>query len=194
MRRAILGSCVLMGLALLGCEANAPPELVTHSVGSTAPPPPTPAGPAENAAETATPEEGDAAPAEAAEGQPAAQPAQTDQATPGQETAAAEGTTEKAGVGSGKRGRGYGGPGFVTTPIETLFRADDLIVFEAHIPKNMSLYKAEHNNKGPKSHEEFMQVIIKDGGVRLPELPAGEEYWYDAKTEELMVRHPAPAQ
>jgi hypothetical protein len=187
MRPAILGSWVLMGLALLGCESNTPTEMVTHSSGATAPPPPTPAAPADNAAEKA---EGDAAPAEAAEGQPA----EGGQATPGQETAEAGGTVEKAGVGSGKRGRGYGGPGFVTTPIETLFRADDLIVFEAHIPKNMSLYKAEHNNKGPKSHEEFMQVIINDGGVRLPELPSGEEYWYDPKTEELMVRHPAPPQ
>jgi hypothetical protein len=186
----------MLGFAMLGCESSPPPEAMTQSVGSTAPPPPSPAGPG-NAAETAATAEGDAAPAEGADapadGQPSAAPAEPAQATPGQETAAAGGTVEKAGVGSGKRGRGYGGPGFVTTPIETLFRADDLIVFEAHIPKNMSLYKAEHNNKGPKSHEEFMQVIINDGGVRLPELPSGEEYWYDAKTEELMVRHPAPA-
>jgi hypothetical protein len=123
-------------------------------------------------------------------------PAAADPAAPGDAAAnpPAEGAveTEEAKVGAGAKGRDYGGPGFVTTPIEALFRADDLIVFETHIPKNMELYKAEHDNKGPKSHEEFMQVIIKDGGVRLPELPEGEEYWYDAKTEKLMVRRPKP--
>jgi hypothetical protein len=179
---------VLM-MVLAGCEASPPGDAATAQTDNAdAPPPPPPAGPSDNVAGSP------------AEGDPAAAP---DSATPpadesqpsGQEAAAADGSTvEKAGVGSGAKGRDYGGPGFVTTPIETLFRADDLIVFEAHIPKNLSLYKAEHNNKGPKSHEEFMQVIIKDGGVRLPELPTGEEYWYDAKAEQLNVRHPKPAQ
>ena len=90
----------------------------------------------------------------------------------------------------GKAGRDYGGPGFVTTPIETLFRIEDRIVFEAQIPNNMKIYKAEHNNKGPKTQEEFMQVIIKDGGITLPELYQGDVYWYNPKTEELLVRHP----
>ena len=52
----------------------------------------------------------------------------------------------------------------------------------------MDLYKADHNNKGPKTHEEFMNVIIKEHAVQLPELPPGNVYWYDAKTEQLMVR------
>jgi hypothetical protein len=150
---------------------------------SGAPPPPQPA--------TAAGDADDAPPADAAATTDAQAPAA--EGTPA--AAATEpGNSERATVGAGAKGRDYGGPGFVTTPIEALFRADDLIVFETHIPKNLSLYKAEHDNKGPKTHEEFMQVIIKDGGVRLPELPAGDEYWYDPKTEQLMVRHPKPAE
>jgi hypothetical protein len=168
----------------LGCESSGPGEAATQSAEVSAPPPPAPAKSADEADDDA-PAAGAAAPADGAE-------------TPTTETPAAPATepgdSERATVGAGAKGRDYGGPGFVTTPIEALFRADDLIVFETHIPKNLSLYKAEHDNKGPKTHEEFMQVIIKDGGVRLPELPQGDEYWYDPKTEQLMVRHPKPAE
>jgi hypothetical protein len=98
----------------------------------------------------------------------------------------------KAEAGVGVKGKDYGGPGFVTTPIETLFRVEDRIAFEVQIPSAMKLYKADHNNKGPKTHEEFINVIIKEHAVKLPDLPAGSVYWYDAKTEELMVRTPKP--
>jgi hypothetical protein len=173
--------CWIVGITLcLGCESSGPSEAAMQSAEVSAPPPPTPA---KSAAEA----DDDAPPADAAA-----------PATPAAEAPAAPttepGNSERATVGAGAKGRDYGGPGFVTTPIEALFRADDLIVFETHIPKNLSLYKAEHDNKGPKTHEEFMQVIIKDGGVRLPELPQGDEYWYDPKTEQLMVRHPKPAE
>ncbi len=182
MRISIL-LCWIVGMTLcLGCESSGPGEAATQSAEVSAPPPPTPAKSADEAADDA-PAADAAAPAE--EAAPAETPA---------EPAAEPGDSERATVGAGAKGRDYGGPGFVTTPIEALFRADDLIVFESHIPKNLSLYKAEHDNKGPKTHEEFMQVIIKDGGVRLPELPQGDEYWYDPKTEQLMVRHPKPAE
>jgi hypothetical protein len=35
-----------------------------------------------------------------------------------------------------------------------------------------------------------MQKIIKDGGVKLPDLPEGHRYRYDPATEQLMVEHP----
>ena len=187
MRMVAMLWCLLLLSLVAGCESNPPSDAALQAADASAPPPPPPTGPGDIAAP------GDDAAAPAAGEQPAAGQQTTDGA-PADGAPADGSTVEKAGVGSGAKGRDYGGPGFVTTPIETLFRADDLIVFEAHIPKNMSLYKAEHNNKGPKSHAEFMQVIIKDGGVRLPELPEGEEYWYDAKSEQLMVRHPKPAQ
>jgi len=175
--------CLIVGVTLfLGCESSGPPEAGVQSGEAGAPPPPQPATAADDAGDNAPP--ADAPPADTAPPAAGTPPA----------AAAEPGDSERATVGAGAKGRDYGGPGFVTTPIEALFRADDLIVFETHIPKNLSLYKAEHDNKGPKTHEEFMQVIIKDGGVRLPELPDGDEYWYDPKTEQLMVRHPKPAE
>ncbi len=106
----------------------------------------------------------------------------------------AGGTLEKAQVGVGAKGRDYGGPGLVTTPVQVYFRTGDRIAFEIQIPSAMKLYKASHDNKGPKTHEEFMNVIIKENGVQLPELPEGDEFVYDPKTEQLMVRHPAQQQ
>ncbi|MGD9721618.1 MAG: hypothetical protein AB7O59_05980 [Pirellulales bacterium] len=136
--------------------------------------------PADAAAPEAAP---DAPPADA----PADGAAPADQPPPeGEELKQAE-------VGVGVKGKDYGGPGFITTPIQTYFQAQDRIDFEVQIPKAMQLYKAAHNDKGPKTHEEYMQVIIKEHGVKLPELPAGETYWYDAKTEQLMVRAAKPA-
>ena len=128
----------------------------------------------------ATPEP---APAQPTEPQPTAAPPAGD-----------EGTSEKAAVGVGAKGRDYGGPGFVTTPIATLFTARDMIAFQVQIPNAMKLYKAAHDNKGPASQEEFMEAIIKDHGVDLPPLPPGDVYWYDVKKEELLVRHPKDAQ
>ena len=34
---------------------------------------------------------------------------------------------------------------------------------------------------------------IEENGVDLPVLPDGDEYVYDPETEELLVKHPAPA-
>lgn len=166
-------------LTFMGCEGGAPPPTTTAEAtndGAVAPPAPEP-----KASDRPRSEE-PAAKAPAAEPMP-----QTPVAQPAAEP---EGTAEKAAVGAGAKGRDYGGEGFVTTPVEAFFRTGDRIAFEIHVPKNLQLYKAEHNNKGPKSHEEFMKVIIQEGGVELPELPEGDSYWYDAKTETLMVRHP----
>ena len=184
MNRAI-GALLLAAMAMIvGCGELPPVE---DTAGGPAPPAaPAPAPPGDpNAAPAA--EEPSAAPAEATAETPAeAMPA--DEAAPA--GTAVEG--EVAGVGVGKKGQNYGGPGIVTTPIEAYFRAEERIAFEAQIPKAMQLYKAEHDNKGPKTHEEYMNIIIKENGVQLPELPAGEEYLYDPKTEQLMVKKAAP--
>jgi hypothetical protein len=145
--------------------------------------PPDGSAPAPPAAEPSAPAEADAATPPAAEA-PGTAPPPADQPPP-------EGDAlSKAEVGVGVKGKGYGGPGFITTPIETYFTAQDRIDFEIQIPHGMKLYKAAHDNKGPKTHEEFMNVIIKEQGIKLPELPVGSVYWYNAKTEELMVRTP----
>lgn len=96
---------------------------------------------------------------------------------------------EKADVGSGDKGRGYG-EGFVATPVATYFAARERIMFTIQIPDFIRAYKFKHDMKGPKSNEEFMEKIVKKNSLDLPTLPAGHKYWYDAKDEELKVLRP----
>jgi hypothetical protein len=206
----------LMACCLLGCEAAPVPQAADATEAAPSPPPPAP--PAEPAvAEAPKPKAsakgdavieaarkaGEAKRAKAAAGAaaggepPADAPADAPpaDAVPMEDgTAPPDGELSKAEVGVGAKGQGYGGAGFVTTPIEAMFRAEERIRFEAQIPENLKIYKAAHDNKGPATHEEFMQVIIEEGGIPLPELPQGSEYWYDVETEQLMVRTPKPAE
>jgi hypothetical protein len=76
-------------------------------------------------------------------------------------------------------------------PAATYFKMRETIVFQ-QVEHDLQLYKAEHDNKGPKTHEEFMEKIIKANNIKLPELPEGDRYRYDPKTEQLMVESPAP--
>jgi len=94
---------------------------------------------------------------------------------------------KKAGVGVGKKGH-YSRELVIGTIIATRWRVEEKLTFEVKIPQAMQIYKAtDAQGKGPKSHAEFMDKIIKTNFIKLPELRAGEEYEYDPKTEELMV-------
>jgi hypothetical protein len=97
-------------------------------------------------------------------------------------------TMEKADVGAGAKG--HYDPGVIATPVSTYFRAQERIMFSIQIPEFMRAYKFEHDFKGPKSNEEYMEKIIKKNNVHLPDLPPGHSYYYDPKTEELMVIKP----
>jgi hypothetical protein len=97
---------------------------------------------------------------------------------------------KKAAVGVGAKGRGYG-PGIIATPVKTLFAVRERMVFEVQIPEAMKLFKAT-NDRAPKDNAEFMEKIIKENNIHLPELPAGDRYMYDPKTEQLMVESPKP--
>jgi hypothetical protein len=176
-------------LALAGCEGNVATEQAPTAENAASPAPPAPAAPGvQPDAEGAPAAENAEAPAVESAAVPAAEaPGET----PPAEEPAAEGTTEEAAAGVGVKGKDYGGPGFVTTPIEQYFRTGERIAFEVQIPNAMKLYKAAHDNKGPKTHEEFMEVIVKENGVSLPELPEGDEFLYDPKSEQLLVKHPA---
>ena len=90
----------------------------------------------------------------------------------------------------GKKGRGYG-KGVIVTPAASLCAARERLVFEVEIPEAMKLFKATED-RAPKSHEEFMEKIIKANNIHLPELPEGDRYKYDPKTEQLMVESPRP--
>lgn len=98
------------------------------------------------------------------------------QPLPPPETPAPETVREAAKVGVGKQGRDYG-TGPVATPIATYFRTKQRIAF-LQIATPMNMYKAIHGHF-PKTHEEFMEEIIKKNSIKLPELPAGERYVYD---------------
>jgi hypothetical protein len=95
---------------------------------------------------------------------------------------------EKAGVGSGEKGRGYGG-GPVTTPVAAYFSVRERLVFDAEIPHALDLYKATEGH-APRSQDEFMRDIVTANRIRLPTLPPGHRYVYDPKSEQLMVEHP----
>lgn len=97
---------------------------------------------------------------------------------------------EVAKVGVGEKGRNYGG-GLITEPASQYWKAKERIAFKVQIPKAMQLYKAT-NGKAPKTHEEFMEKIIKPGRINLPMLPPGRRYVYDPKTEKLMVERQKP--
>ena len=86
--------------------------------------------------------------------------------------------------------KGHYAPGILTTPLSIYFRTEERITFNIKIPKAMELFKATEN-RSPKSHEEFMQRIIKDNDIVLPQLPGSRRYVYDPKTGELMVEEPA---
>lgn len=104
------------------------------------------------------------------------------------------GNLVKAQPGVGKQGRDYGGGALmapVTVPVRTLFQARDRITF-LQVDDGMRLYKAS-NGSAPKTHEEFMEKIIKEGQIKLPALPPGDRYIYDPAKEELCVEQ-APRQ
>ncbi len=97
---------------------------------------------------------------------------------------------QKAGVGVGKSTQAmdrHGKTGDVVAgPAKTLFRTRDKLVFEIQIPQALNLYKAEHG-KGPQSHDEFMEKIIRRNSIKLPELPPGRHYQFDVEKQELWV-------
>jgi hypothetical protein len=79
--------------------------------------------------------------------------------------------------------------GILVTPIKALFAAEQRVVFEIQIPHAMQLYKAMHE-RAPKTHDEFMNEIIKANQIVLPELPVGNSYIYVPEMEQLMVQRP----
>lgn len=89
----------------------------------------------------------------------------------------------------GVTGKGNYQPGLITTPVRAYFQVKERLVFDVQIPHAMQLFEAENGYK-PRSHEEFMEKIIKANNLVLPELPPGHRYVYDPQQGELMVEHP----
>jgi hypothetical protein len=191
-------ACVAFGILLLcGCEDQQPAKPVASAQqpadGASSP------GPTIMPGKNTTawgPVLEDAPPAAASKPSatpPAQQPSTATPAPPAAPPAATPApptTQKKAEVGVGKKGRGYG-KGVIVTPIASLFATRERMVFDVTIPEAMKLFKAMED-RAPKSHAEFMEKIIKANNIHLPELPEGDRYKYDPKTEQLMVESPAP--
>ena len=59
-------------------------------------------------------------------------------------------------------------------------------IAKLQIKQSLELYRAEHGNY-PKTHDEFMQQIIKRQNLELPKLPGGRQYQYDVDKHELII-------
>jgi hypothetical protein len=185
----MLVRCVILGIGIvfsLGCvphteepTASAPaaapssPAASTPAPAASAPAPTIPAVTDSAAPSAATP----AAPAAAAPEAPAAAAPATEQ------------VQAKAGVGL--KGQSLKEEsGVMVEAAKAYFRVEQKVVLEFEIPKNLQLFEATEG-RAPKSHEEFMEKIIRQYNVKLPTLPAGHEYIYDPERKELMVKRPA---
>jgi hypothetical protein len=94
---------------------------------------------------------------------------------------------EQAKVGMTGKGEGYGGDP-ITEPVRQMWRVKEQVVL-LQIDQALKLFEATESRK-PKSHEEFMEKIIKENNIPLPVLPAGHRYVYDPAKAELMVERP----
>lgn len=190
--RWMMLALLLVALVGTGCDSSSDPfnqpkrqvqpEMVNVTIDPgvpAAPPPPPPAATSEAATASSETKAPPPPPPPPANGETT----ETPPAPPAENT-----VRQEAQMGVGKKGRGYGG-GLVTTPVAAYFGARERIAFQIQIPEAMKLYKAL-NGSAPKSHEEFMQKIIKENAVNLPELPEGHRYVYDPSTEQLMVESP----
>ncbi len=104
-------------------------------------------------------------------------------------TAAPPGTVrEQAHVGMGVRGRGYGN-GLIAVAAASLWSVRErmgLLMIEDAVKK----YKALNDGHGPKTTDEFMKKIVEENNIKLPLLPPGQTYEWDAEDETLMIRKP----
>ena len=71
-------------------------------------------------------------------------------------------------------------------PASALFNVQQKAVLEIQIPHALQLFEATEGRL-PKSHEEFMEKIVKANNLVLPELPEGAVYKFDTEKGELWV-------
>ncbi|MDA1049810.1 MAG: hypothetical protein O3C40_04950 [Planctomycetota bacterium] len=93
-------------------------------------------------------------------------------------------------AGVGKKGQSLKNEtGMVVEPVKQLFKFEQKAVFDLQIKPALEIYRGT-NGYYPKTHEEFMEKIIKANNLSLPELPAGQTYVYDPEQGQLMVERP----
>lgn len=115
----------------------------------------------------------------------------TPAAAPPAQTAA---ESVKAQVGVGAKGRsldGETGVGkMVSAPVSAFFAVKERVAFDIQVPQALNLFRASEGRL-PKSHQEFMEKIVKANNIKLPELPAGMTYRFNPELGELWVDPPA---
>jgi len=189
--------------AIVGCggyEPAAPPpaapgsqQAKTTTPSQPGPPTPSPSAPTQSGTTVGMAGIGaavGAAPMDLMSGPQNVQPARAAQPQPAPQT-----NMVKAEAGVQKQGHNYGGGALaapITVPIATYFQTRSRITFDIQVADAMRLYKATNGN-APKTHEEFMEKIIKENQIKLPDLPQGDQYVYDPADEQLKVRQ-APRQ
>lgn len=84
----------------------------------------------------------------------------------------------------GKKSRGVGG--YAGAVFGARFWAEHQMIIN-NINHALQLYNATHGNY-PKTHDEFMEEIIKFNQIKLPELDEGIEYIYDPEDHTLKTQ------
>jgi hypothetical protein len=180
--------CSTLVVTILGCgpdaSTNPTSTAMQPQAGGSAPPPP-----AAPVARNDEPADDDASKANAGTSTPA--PANPANAIAAQNSEAGKtgGELAKAEKGVGAKGRGYGG-GIITEPIHQYFNIQQDIDFKM-IEYDLKNYHALHN-RYPKDWEEFKKEILEPGNRQLPDLPEGENFYFDGKKGELFVQRPDP--
>jgi len=154
----IIGLTVLMAMAVsVGCSGESSPPADEKS---SAPPRP--------AADVV---------GEVADGTVGQEPGATDRAEQGKRDAAK--------VGAGTKGQRHRG-GYLSSVVRAPAHAEKTLSL-GQANQALNLYKAAHGGRGPRTHEQYMEEIIKANHIKLAELPPGQRYVYDPKTEKLTI-------
>jgi len=182
---SFLPSALLLSIVLLGCE---PPRPAANAPGAAAPTAPT-------APQAPTPPP---LPPETKFGvfagdvnDLAAQPGAPQSPLPAPSAPPTDPTTErvKAQAGVGAQGRSLDQhAGLVVTPVKAFFAAKERIAFEQAFYGQYRLYRATEDP--PKDYDDLKAKVLDPYQIKLPPLPPGHKYVWDAAAEELQVERP----
>jgi hypothetical protein len=205
MKRLVAGLLMFaLSLLLTGCE---PPKKTAKAGGPPSPPPPpgsapppapAPAPAAQNSAPRPAP-----LPPETKVGVfagnlddlargPGAEAAQRDVAQPEDPNL----ERVKAGKGVGAKGRSLDQyEGIYVTPAKAYFAAKERIFFEIEFKANYDRWRVLED-QAPKDFDELKSKFLDPLGLtpKLPKLPEGHKYVWDAATEQLLVERPRKVQ
>lgn len=95
----------------------------------------------------------------------------------------------KAEKGVGLKGRSLDGEsGMIVSPVKALFAAKEEIAYELQFRHQYDIYRV--TGEVPKDFDDLTEKVLKPFLIKLPELPPGHKYIWDAENEELMVERP----